>query len=60
MIDADKGFEMTPSFKIPALLWVDDVATCTEGSVDQKNVLKEIDEFAVKHKLEWGAHNAKS
>ena len=59
MIDADKGFEMTPSFKIPALLWVDDVATCTEGSVDQKNVLEEIDEFAVKHKLEWGAHKCK-
>ena len=59
MIAAQTGFQLTPSFKIPALLWVDDVVSCTEGKTNQKNVLHEIDDFAVKHKLEWGAHKCK-
>ena len=50
---------MTPTFKIPALLWVDDVVTCTEDTSNQKNALEEIEDFAVKHKLEWGAHTYK-
>ena len=40
-------------------MWVDDVVTCTEDTSNQKNALEEIDEFAVKHKLEWGAHKCK-
>ena len=59
MIENQEGFQLVPSFKIPVLLWVDDVVSCTEGKTNQNNVLKKVDEFAVKHKLEWGAHKCK-
>ena len=40
---------------IATLLWVDDVVSCTEGSNNQHKVLQIINEFAVKHKLQWGS-----
>ena len=59
MIRADKGFQLAPSFKIPVLLWVDDVVSCTEGIANQNGILGDIDNLSVKHKLEWGTHECK-
>ena len=40
--------------KIRSLLWVDDVATVAEGTRQQEKTLEFVDEFAKKHRLEWG------
>ena len=44
---------------IPALLFVDDVASITEGYEDQEKMLQQVNEFAIKHKMEWGADKCK-
>ena len=44
---------------IPALLFVDDVASVTEGERDEEGMLDEVAEFAVKHKMEWGIDKCK-
>ena len=41
-------------FSIGCLEWVDDVLSSTTGIKNQLSVLKIIDEFAIKNKLEWG------
>ena len=41
--------------RIAALLYVDDVVSVAEGYVQQENTLKAVDNFALKHKLEWSA-----
>ena len=41
--------------RIPALLWVDDVMTVALGKEQQIETLDEVNEFAKKHKLTWGA-----
>ena len=40
---------------IPTLLFVDDSVTFADGYKQQEDTLKVVDEFAVKHKIEWGA-----
>ena len=50
---------LTPEFYIPTLLWVDDVVTCAEGKENQMNILNEVDDFAVRHKVKWGSHKCK-
>ena len=59
LINIEKGFKMSQIFRIPVLLWVDDVVSCVEGKVAQINILKDIDNFAVKHKLEWSTAKCK-
>ena len=52
----DKGYELSEELKIAVLLWVDDVVSCVDGENNQKDILRIVDEFAIKHKLKWGAH----
>ena len=42
--------------KIANLLFVDDVATLAEGKKHQEKTLEKVHEFALKHKVKWGAH----
>ena len=51
--------EITAGFPIGALLWIDDLITCTEGASNQENMLKRIDEFARKNKIKWGREKCK-
>ena len=44
---------------IPALLFVDDATTITEGEQDQVKMLEKMAEFAKKHKMEWGIDKCK-
>ena len=37
------------------LIWVDDVLSFAEGASQQRRTLEMVNEFAVKHKLKWGA-----
>ena len=53
------GFEITEDFLIDVLLWVDDVVSCTEGKVNQEQMLNKVNEFAIKHKLKWGQAKCK-
>merc|ERR1712074_495379 len=53
------GFEITKDFLIDVLLWVDDVVSCTEGKVNQEQMLNKVNEFAIKHKLKWGQAKCK-
>ena len=59
MINDEKGFQVSSTFKIPMLLWVDDVVSCADGNINQSETIEDIDEFAVRHKLEWGAAKCK-
>ena len=51
----NEGFKLNDELTIPVLLWVDDVASCVDGSDNQKKMLQTIANFAIKHKLKWGA-----
>ena len=42
------------NINIGSLLWVDDVVTFSEGSAQQHKTLQKTNEFAIKHKMEWG------
>jgi predicted nucleic acid-binding protein len=55
--EMDENHEMginVANIKIGSLLWVDDVITFAEGEEQQNKTLHKTDEFATKHKLEWG------
>ena len=52
LITMEKGFKMSLVFRIPVLFWVDDIVSCVEGKEDQIAILKDVDEFAIKEKLE--------
>ena len=58
-INMEKGFLMTTLFRIPILLWVDDVVSFAEGKLDQIEMLNIVDDFAVRHKLEWSTAKCK-
>ena len=45
---------------IPAMLYMDDAVTYAEGYNQQKETLDSVNEFAVKHKLEWGSGKCKT
>ena len=49
-----ESFQINDEFLIGCLEWVDDVMSATTGKTNQQSVLKIVDEFAVKNKLEWG------
>ena len=55
LMNDEKGFRLTDTFRIAVLLWVDDVVSCVEGRKNQQEILNRLDEFAVKHRLEWSA-----
>ena len=59
MMKKNAGFQISETFRIPALLWVDDVLSCTEGETNQESTLNDVAEFAVKHRLQWGAAKCK-
>ena len=46
--------------KIPCLLFVDDSLSLAEGYDQQEATLQKFDEFAIKHKLEWGQQKCKT
>ena len=46
--------------KIPSLLFVDDNVSFAEGYEQQEETLNTVNEFAIKHKLEWGAPKCKT
>ena len=48
------GFQLSEALRIPVLLWVDDVLSFANGKCEQEEMLKKVDEFARKHKLQWG------
>ena len=48
------GFHLSDSLSIAVLLWVDDVLSFATGETEQEEILKRVDEFARKHKLQWG------
>ena len=49
--NTDLGIKISNDLTISALLWVNDVMTCTEGFANQKEELKRVNKFALKHKL---------
>ena len=54
-INQDKSnIKLNSKLNLGALVWIDDVLSCTLGLTNQKSVLKSVDEFARKNKLEWG------
>ena len=57
--ETDLGFRITEDFLIAVLLWVDDVISCTEGKINQEQILNKLNEFSVKHKLKWGQAKCK-
>ena len=54
-----EGFKFDDELTIACLLWVDDVVSCVEGSENQVKILNRIADFAIKHKLKWGAEKCK-
>ena len=53
-LETQIGFPLTPETQIPILLWVDDVISCVIGVENQRNILRQMDQFAKDHKLRWG------
>ena len=52
--DHEMGVEIE-NVRIPALLFVDDVTTIATNYTQQQKTLNQVDEFAKKHCMEWGA-----
>ena len=52
----NEGYKLNDELTIPVLLWVDDVVSCTDNSDNQKKMLNTVADFAIKHKLKWGAN----
>ena len=48
------GFQLSETLRIPVLLWVDDVLSSAVSEKEQEEILQKVDEFAIKHKLQWG------
>ena len=48
------GFQLSETLRIVVLLWVDDVLSFAVGEDEQREILNQVDEFAIKHKLQWG------
>ena len=44
---------------IPGLLYMDDLASMAEGYSQQEQTLHQVNEFSIKHKLEWGQAKCK-
>ena len=55
ILPTKEGYTLNDELTIPVLLWVDDVVSCVDGCDNQKKMLDTIANFAVKHKLRWGA-----
>ena len=53
------GFLISEHLRIPTLLWVDDVVTCTEGIDNQNDILSKVNEFALRHRIKWGQQKCK-
>ena len=54
-----KGIKITEEFFLAVLLWVDDVISFAEGEEDQREILQIINNFAIKHKIQWGQAKCK-
>ena len=59
MMSKDMGINVG-NVRIPSLLFVDDNVSFAEGYKQQEETLKNVNEFAIKHKLEWGASKCKT
>ena len=46
--------------RIPGLLYVDDKLSLAEGYEQQEKTLIEVNDFSIKHKLEWGEEKCKT
>ena len=53
-LNTQLGFPLNFEIRIPVLLWVDDVISCVEGELNQRDILRHIDQFGKDHKLRWG------
>ena len=56
--DAHVGVEIDGN-KIPAILFMDDLLTFSEGYCQQQRTLNAVSDFGVKHKIEWGQEKCK-
>ena len=59
MEDSSLGIEIGQS-RISSMLYVDDSMTFAEGYQQQEKTLQEVNEFSLKHKLEWGPDKCKT
>ena len=59
LLELNEGFSMSDIFKIALLLWVDDVVTFAESEEEQKRILELVNQFALKHKIQWGKEKCK-
>ena len=59
LLPTNEGFKFNDDFIIAVLLWVDDVVSCVDGTDKQLQMLDKIAEFAIKHKVKWGASKCK-
>ena len=59
MDKTNNGFKLSPEFILSVLLWVDDVISLAEGEEKQEIVLQKINDFAIRHKLQWGQSKCK-
>ena len=59
LLNSNHGFEITEDLIISVLLWVDDVISMAEGELNQRYILEEINQFALKHKIKWGKDKCK-
>jgi hypothetical protein len=59
MMGDSEAIALTNEIRIGALLWVDDVISCVEGSKKQVKVLQRMDQFGKKNKLKWGQEKCK-
>ena len=53
------NIKVNSKLSIGALVWVDDVLSCTLGIRNQRSVLETVDDFARRNKLEWGESKCK-
>ena len=59
IVPSKEGLVLGEDLTIAFLLWVDDVVSFVEGEEEQENILKRINNFAIRHKLRWGAEKCK-
>ena len=59
LLESGEGFTVNDVLIIAVLLWVDDVISCVDGEENQKKMLQNVHEFALKHRLIWGQSKCK-
>ena len=60
MIDNARLGVLVGQTNIPSMLYMDDAVTFAEGYSQQEETLENVNEFSIKHKLEWGPEKCKT